>query len=134
MKIRRSRYLYILLAITALLVGVLYFIAVPVADDYWFMTPRGKAVNFADTFALIRDRLATDQMRLPNQLLPLLLNHMARWLQALLVALLTLLTLIGGVRLGETPRRADMYGPHSSCSASPGMTIFWRSPICSIMC
>ena len=112
MKIRRSRYLYILLAITALLVGVLYFIAVPVADDYWFMTPRGKAVNFADTFALIRDRLATDQMRLPNQLLPLLLNHMARWLQALLVALLTLLTLIGGVRLasrGDAPTRGYVW-------------------------
>lgn len=91
------------LIVTSALFGVLYYVAVPIADDLWFSLPADGTETFSQRFGdaleLTRDLWQTDMIRLPNQFVALLLMVSPRWCVAILVSLLCMGAIEGGRRV-----------------------------------
>lgn len=85
------------------LFGILYYIAVPVVDDLWFSMPLDSqemvSQRFMDAISLTSDRWQTDMLRLPNQMVAVLLMVCPRWSVGIFVTLLCMGAIEGGRRI-----------------------------------
>lgn len=91
------------LVLSSGLFGILYYVAVPAVDDLWFSMPVDVqdtvGRRFIDAITLTSDRWQTDMLRLPNQMVAVLLMICPRWSVGLLVSLLCIGAIEGGRRI-----------------------------------
>ncbi|MDE5774665.1 MAG: hypothetical protein K2H86_09470 [Muribaculaceae bacterium] len=93
------RVYWVILVALALLMGMLYFSAYPLADDLWFSVPGYESQGVSERWSLVGEVLSrtvnTDMLRLPNMLVPVCVMLVPRWVVALLYSLLCVLCVEG---------------------------------------